>query len=53
MRRALREMVEWASGRFAFEPDRNGSENPGGIEIHLDTRGVLLDVLREYDESNR
>jgi len=53
VRRALREMVEWASGRFAFEPDRNGSENPGGIEIHLDTRGVLLDVLREYDESNR
>jgi tetratricopeptide (TPR) repeat protein len=52
-RGALREMVEWTSGRFAFEPDRNGDEAPGEIELSLDTRGVLLDVLREFDEDNK
>jgi tetratricopeptide (TPR) repeat protein len=52
-RGALREMVEWTSGRFAFEPDRNGDEAPGEIELNLDTRGVLLDVLRAYDEANK
>jgi hypothetical protein len=51
---ALHEIVEWKSGQFAFEPDkRNGSEEVGEIEIQLDTRSVLLDVLREVDEANR
>ena len=53
VRGALKEMVDWTSGRFAFEPDRAGPEDSSEIEIHLDTRGVLLDVLREYDEENR
>jgi len=53
VRGALGEMVGWTNGRFAFEPDRNGPENPSEIELHLDTRGVLLDVLRQYDEQNK
>ena len=50
---ALREMVEWTDGRFAFEPDRNGDHVPGEVELNLDTRSVLLDVLREFDEDNK
>lgn len=53
VRGALGEMVGWTNGRFAFEPDRNGPANPSEIELNLDTRGVLLDVLRQYDEQNK
>jgi tetratricopeptide (TPR) repeat protein len=49
---ALIEMVDWNSGRFAFEPERSGAQS-GEVEILLDTQGVLLDALREYDEKNR
>jgi hypothetical protein len=48
-------MVEWTQGRFAFEPDKQveTGASTGDVEIELDTRGVLLDVLREYDEANQ
>lgn len=50
---ALLEMVEWTQGRFAFEPDKREGNETGEVEIELDTRSVLLDVLREHDEANR
>ncbi len=50
---ALLEMVVWTQGRFAFEPDKQEQSGDGDLEIELDTRGVLLDVLRQLDESNR
>jgi tetratricopeptide (TPR) repeat protein len=52
---ALREMVQWIQGRFAFEPDKRREEEPddSDVEIQLDTRGLLLDVLREHDEANK
>lgn len=52
---ALREMVQWMQGRFAFEPDKRREEEQGNsdVEIQLDTRGLLLDVLREHDEANK
>ncbi|MBW2731253.1 MAG: DUF4388 domain-containing protein [Deltaproteobacteria bacterium] len=48
----IMEMLDWASGRFAFEPEQDGAEEED-IAIELDTQGVLLDALREYDEVNR
>jgi tetratricopeptide (TPR) repeat protein len=54
VRGALLEMLDWKQGRFAFEPDKGiASEAPGEIEIRLDTRGILLDVVRELDELRR
>lgn len=51
---AILEMVGWTAGRFAFEPDRRGDKGlPSEIEVELDTQGVLLDCLREFDEMNR
>jgi hypothetical protein len=51
---ALLEMVEWTQGRFAFEPDKRPEEETAGeIEIELDCRSVLLDVLRVHDEMNK
>ncbi len=51
---AIKEMVGWISGRFAFEPDKRSQiEEDSEISIKLDTQEVLLDVLREIDEQNR
>jgi hypothetical protein len=54
VRGALLEIVEWRSGRFAFEPDDRGQrDSDTDVEIELDTQGVLLDVMRMLDERNR
>lgn len=61
VRRALRdqilsavvEMVQWMSGDFAFEPDRQQLGQTAKIDIELDTQGLLLDALRIVDEENR
>jgi tetratricopeptide (TPR) repeat protein len=50
---AIIEMLHWQSGRFAFEPETPTDDTDGEIEIILDTQGVLLDALREFDEQNR
>lgn len=50
---AILEMLDWTSGRFAFEPEHTSAAGDNEIEIVLDTQGVLLDALREYDEQNR
>ena len=50
---AVLEMVQWKSGRFAFEPDKRGQVDEADVEVELDTQAVLLDVLRELDEANR
>lgn len=51
---ALRNMVGWTSGQFAFESDRvSEGSTMADIEIELDTQAILLDVLRELDEENK
>lgn len=52
--RALLEMVGWTTGQFTFEPERREQDGTSSeVEIALDTREVLLDVLRRYDERDR
>ena len=50
---AIRELVQWTDGEFAF----NREEEPGGAEarlsIALDPQAVLLDVFRTRDEESR
>ncbi|MBK8014791.1 MAG: DUF4388 domain-containing protein [Deltaproteobacteria bacterium] len=50
---AIREMVHWMSGRFAFDPDRWDESTPGDVNIALDTQRVVLDVFRMLDEDSR
>ena len=50
---ALRELVGWDKGQFAFEPEKLDEEAAGAVAIEVDTQGALLDVLREIDEANR
>ena len=50
---AVREMVSWKAGRFAFEPDVTGEVDASEITVELDTQGVLLEVMRTMDEAGR
>ncbi len=51
---AILEMISWTDGHFAFEPDRSSTkEFDGEVVVELDTQGVLLEVLRQFDEANR
>ncbi|PID38475.1 MAG: hypothetical protein CSA65_07015 [Proteobacteria bacterium] len=50
---AIIQMLRWDTGRFAFEPEPPSKTTDEEIEIVLDTQGVLLDALREFDEQNR
>ena len=51
--RALREMVAWKSGQFAFDskvvPERQRPE----IEIEIDPQAIMLNFFKEMDEANR
>jgi len=55
VKQALLETVGWTDGRFAFEPEKRPDDNGGSDEIvvDLDTRAILMDVMREFDERNR
>jgi len=51
---ALRELLGWSEGRFAFEPDPSTDPQPGSeIDVVIDTLGVLLDAARLRDEESR
>lgn len=51
--RAMRELVNWTTGRFAFESEREDPVLPAGLAVPLDPQGVLLDVFRVMDEESR
>jgi hypothetical protein len=47
---ALTELVSWKNGSFNFKAQL-ASEDEGDFAV--DTRGVLMEVMRRLDESNR
>lgn len=47
---AIRELMSWREGDFAFTPRTVESETPSGIQISLDPPMVLLDIMRLIDE---
>lgn len=50
---AMREMVDWVDGQFAF--DRDSAVEPAGteIQVEVDPQEVLLNLFKEQDESGR
>jgi hypothetical protein len=49
---AVRELVEWKDGEFAFNREAEG-EGRAQIEVALDTQAVLLNVFKDMDEQSR
>jgi hypothetical protein len=50
---AVRELVQWTDGEFAFNREEDGFRSEGRIAVALDPQAVLLDVFRERDEAAR
>jgi len=48
---AVREMVHWQEGQFAFTRERDRDAPPGEVEV--DAQMVLLNVFKEMDERAR
>jgi hypothetical protein len=52
IRAALRELLNWGDGQFAFDPE-NAEPWPFAIEFELDPQALLLEALAEKDEDAR
>jgi hypothetical protein len=50
---AIRELVQWTDGEFAFNREEGEEGAEGRMEIALDPQAVLLDVFRQRDEESR
>jgi hypothetical protein len=50
---AVRELVQWTDGEFAFNREEEGYRTEGRVSVALDPQAVLLDVFRERDEASR
>jgi tetratricopeptide (TPR) repeat protein len=50
---AVRELVEWTDGEFAFNREETPGPADGGVSVSLDPQAVLLDVFRQRDEASR
>jgi len=51
--KALREMLSWTSGQFAFEPEEAREAHPSAVEVALDPQFVLLELYKQQDEEER
>jgi hypothetical protein len=50
---AVRELVQWTDGEFAFNREEEGDPSVSRLEISIDPQAVLLDVFRQRDEESR
>ncbi len=50
---AVRELVEWKDGEFAFNREAEAGEPPARIAVALDPQAVLLNVFKDMDEESR
>ncbi len=50
---ALRELIDWADGEFAFTREEESASATGEASIEVDAQQLLLDLFRERDESSR
>ena len=49
---AIRELKDWTTGQFAFEPEPIGDPNLSEIELELDPQAVLLTIFKQEDEAH-
>ena len=53
IRDAIRELMSWGVGRFAFDPETPMELSASDVEIEIDPQETLLDIFKELDERNR
>jgi len=49
---AIRELKDWTTGTFAFEPEPLSEPTLSEIEVELDPQAVLLTIFKEEDEAH-
>jgi hypothetical protein len=49
---AIRELKDWTTGQFAFEPEVLSEPTLSEIELELDPQAVLLTIFKEEDEAH-
>ena len=52
IRDAMREMLQWGEGQFAFDPEVVTESSTCDVDIELDSQAMLLDIFREMDEKS-
>jgi len=52
IKRAVRVLVHWREGEFAFNHDAERPESDG-LDVQVDAQAVLLDVFKDLDEDAR
>jgi len=50
---AIRELKDWTSGHFAFEPETAPEPSLSDIELELDPQAVMLTIYAAEDEARR
>jgi hypothetical protein len=50
---AIRTMLNWDDGRFAFTPTIDQEFDREFVEVKLDSQHVLMELFRQIDEQNR
>ena len=50
IRDAIRDLMSWGAGKFAFDPEALFDQSRSDIEVEVDPQETLLDIFREQDE---
>jgi hypothetical protein len=50
---AVRELMNWGTGQFAFEPEDQNETSDADIPVEFDSQEVLLNLFKELDEKSR
>jgi tetratricopeptide (TPR) repeat protein len=53
IRDAVKELMSWGVGQFAFDPEKVIETAEGDVPVELDPQDVLLNIFKEMDEHSR
>jgi hypothetical protein len=53
IRDAVKELMSWGAGQFAFDPEKVIETAEGDVLVELDPQDVLLNIFKEMDEHSR
>jgi tetratricopeptide (TPR) repeat protein len=48
---AIKELMNWGVGQFAFDPEASNDAPNGDVQIELDPQEILLNIFKEIDEN--
>jgi hypothetical protein len=53
IRVAIKEVMSWGVGQFAFNPEVPAELSVSDVEIEIDPQETLLDIFKEMDERSK